>query len=283
MRRFLFAMAIICLLAGASWIGVGHWPSGSTQRQALAATTSPFPAGSYLQVSSSGSGGGMAQYGFRLQQTTSSSATLQALSDWNTYIVSRSETGIGLTTALISRLATADWNARQAGSPAISAQLLAEASNDLINTKLATMTRAQQESVFEQNASVLTSKGRFALNYPNDYVSATLVANSWTVSVDPQLFSVRKDFFKQKAPGMVTTSTNFYPGEAILVLYSVASGDMGFGGEFVTKSKKVVGDFTGLDMTSRYLHGDHGYLCRRPLAAFFTEQSVSTFFARLSF
>lgn len=101
---------------------------------ALYQYVNPVPVATYLQEPVTGE----AQYGFQLQQSTSLSQTLQTLSDWNTYVVGRSEYGLGLTASLVDRLSNADWSARQGGSATITPQQLADGANALINAKLST-------------------------------------------------------------------------------------------------------------------------------------------------
>lgn len=48
----------------------------------FAATAGDFPAAQFLQATD----GGMAQYGYALEQSTSPSATLQALAEWNSHV-----------------------------------------------------------------------------------------------------------------------------------------------------------------------------------------------------
>ena len=85
------------------------------------------------------------------------------------------------------------------------------------------------------------------------------------------------------APGMFTTSANFYPGEAMLVAYSVATWDMGYGDGYTTKMKQRLSDLTGLDMTNQSLFGQNGYLIRRPIRTFLTDAAISQFFTDLGF
>ena len=239
-----------------------------------------FPAAQYLQEPD----GGMAQYGTSLQQSTSLSNTLQSLSNWNAYIVPRSENGLALSSTLLNRLAAADWNARQGGAPQITASQIASAANQLIANKLATMTAAQQQALFNSMISVSTPKGLFSLNQDNSYVSASQNPNgTWNVTISSAAFADRKAQFAQLAPGMVSSSTNFYPGEVIIVLYSVASSDMGYGTDFLTSTRQTVRDLTGLDLTSTFLFGEHGFFCRRPMATFLTAASMSQFFSSLGF
>jgi len=224
----------------------------------------------------------MAQYGYAMQQATSSSQTLQALADWNTYVSSRTQWGLSST--LVSRLAAADWKARGAGSPTITPEQLAAAATRLINARLATMTAEQQQQGFKRMMREVTPKGNLALNPLVSYMSATRQSDGrWTVTISPPGFSRRKSVFAQFAPGMVSRSENFYPGEAMLVSYSLASEDMGYGLDFQAMIKKRIGDLTGLDMGSRSLYGENGYFVRRPLNTFLTEEAISQYFFELGF
>jgi hypothetical protein len=74
--------------------------------------------------------GGMAAYGRSFQNSASPSQTKTACSGWNAYVLGRSQWSLSST--LITRLANADWNARQAGAPTITSQQLANASNHLM-------------------------------------------------------------------------------------------------------------------------------------------------------
>lgn len=278
-------MAIL-LLAGAGYFG---WRS--TRHHGLetppadlghvfAAVTggSSVPAAQLLQAPD----GGMAQYGYAMQQSTSLSQTLQALSEWNSYVTFRA--GWGTTAALVERLATADWNARLAGSPTITPEQLAAAATNLINNKLSTMTAQQQIDLFHQMMVEITPKASWGLNSYFPHATATQNADgTWRVTISPTPFSNRKVTYQTIVPGMVSSSTNFYPGEAMLVAYSVASTDVGFGEDFVSRVKKTIGDMTGLDMTNRNLFGEQGYLRRRPLNTFLTEPAMSQFYYELGF
>jgi len=281
MRKVTLFLAATVALLGATFAGLEWRQANINSRRVFAATSGgSVPSAQYLQAPSDG----MAQYGASIQQSGSPSATLQALGDWNSYVVSRSEWGVGLTIVLLDRLATADWNARQAGAPQITPQQLANATSNLVNAKLATMTGSQQQSLFEQMVSVVTPKGRLGLN--PDYSDASATPNgggTWAATISADAFSRRKDFFKQYSPGMVSSSTNSYPGEAVLVFYSVAAGDIGFGGGYVTQVRNGISDLTGLNMTSEYLYGENGYLFRRPLSTFLSEQAMSQFFSELGF
>jgi hypothetical protein len=224
----------------------------------------------------------MAQYGVAMQASGSSAATLTALSNWNSYAASRS--GWSMSSTLVSRLATADWNARKAGAPALTAQQLATAASQLINNQLNTMTAAQQGALFAKCFSVQTPKGNIGLNPNYPYISGTQNGSGqWTVTVQATAFSSRKADFATLAPGMVSSSSNFYPGEAMLVAYSIATWDMGYGNGFTAKATQRISDLTGLSTTGLMLYGDSGYLIRRPIAQFVTATALSQFFTHLGF
>src|SRR5216684_7899805 len=236
-------------------------------------TVTAFAAQEWEQAALQSSNGGMAQYGTAMQGSQSSSATLQALSNWNTYVASRS--GWSISSTLLSRLATADWNARRAGAPTLTAQQLATAATQLINNQLNTMTTAQQNALFAACFSVQTPKGKIGLNPNYPYISASQNASGqWSATVQPGAFSSRKTDFATLAPGMVSSSANFYPGEAMLVAYSVATWDMGYGNGFVSKATQRISDLTGLSTTGLVLYGDNGYLIRRPIAQFVTATAL---------
>lgn len=227
---------------------------------------------------------GMGQYGAALQQASSPSATLQALLDWHAYVVDRSAWGVGLSSSLLDRLANADWNARQAGAATITAELLATATTNLVNSVLATMSGQEQEALYEAMMSISTVKGVYGLNSNSPYVSGARNSDgTWTVTISAQAFSDRKLFYQQTSPGMVSSGSNFYPGEAIIIFYSLVSGDLGFGGDYITLCRKSVQDMSGVDMTNNYLFGENGYMIRRPLQTFLTEQAMSNFFSELGF
>jgi hypothetical protein len=245
---------------------------------ALSATT--FNAAQSLLDTS----GGMAQYGYAVQQATSLSANYQAIANWNTYISSRC--GWSMSSTAYTRLATGDWNARGAGPPSITPQQLADAINHLINSVLSTMTASQQIALLRQNDTLSTPKGTMGLQaeIPINYISANQNADgTWTVAVSPNLFAKRKSFFQSHAPGMVSSSANFYPAETMLVTYSLAAGDRGFGDSYVSRAKTLISDFSGLDMTNAKLYGPSGYLNRRPLNIFFTDATLAQFFSDLGF
>jgi hypothetical protein len=226
--------------------------------------------------------GGMAPYATAIQNSTSSSSTLTAVTNFNSYISGRC--GWSLTSTNVSRLASADWSARSAGPPRITAQQLATAATALINNKLSTMTAAQQKALVINNASVHTPKGTLGLNPRVTY--ASVVQNSdgtFTVTISPDAFAGRKLDFQSLASSMVSSGTNFYPAEGIVVTYSVASGDMGFGNDYVTAMRTRLGNLTGLNLSNSALYGDQGYMIRRPLQTFLTDAAVNQFFAALGF
>lgn len=82
---------------------------------------------------------------------------------------------------------------------------------------------------------------------------------------------------------MVSSGTNFYPGEAVLIFYSLVAGDVGFGGVYPDLCRQSVQDMTAVDMTNNYLFGEQGYMYRRPLATFLTEQAMGNWFTALGF
>jgi hypothetical protein len=278
----LTAAAALGILAGIFW--VQRNPTRHAVRAAIYSSGS-FDAAKSLQNSS----GGMAQYGYAIQQATSASADLQAISNWNAYIASRS--GWSMSSTMCSRLANADWNARQAGAPTITPQQLADAANHLIASTWGTMTASQQMSLILQNDYVGTPKGRLGViadvGLEQPYVSVTQNPDgAFAVTVEPGLFSndsIGKAFFQSYAPGMVSSGTNLYPAEVMLVTYAVASGDRGFDDARTSRTKTIIGDVSGLDMTNNVLYGDSGYLDRRPLSTFLTDQTLAQYFTDLGF
>ncbi len=229
------------------------------------------------------SGGGMAQYGAAELSSTSASSDLQAMTNWNNYINARC--AWSLSSSDLSRLATADYSARQTGTPTITPQQLASAITSVINSTLSTMSASQQQSLFNQYASIAVPNiGQFGLNTADPNVSAIQNGNgTWTISVAPAEFGGRKSFFQQYAPDMVSSSSNFYPGEAVMVMYSLATGDMGYDDSFISSATQLVGNATGVSMSGQLLYGDNGYMIRRPLHTFLTESNISQFFSNLGF
>lgn len=142
----------------------------------------------------------------------------------------------------------------------------------------------QQQTIFEENVTIAVPNSQFGLNTPDSNVSATENANgTWTVSVSAAEFTQRKSFYQTYAPSMVSSYSNFYPGEAVMVTYSLATGDMGYDNAFISGAKELVGNATGVSMNSQFLYGDSGYLLRRPLHTFLTETNISQFFSDLGF
>ncbi len=241
------------------------------------AQTQPTPAAQLQEVD-----GGMAQYGATLLNSTSSSATLQAVTNWNSYVNSR--TGWSMPPTLVSRIATAHWGARQRGAPTITPQQLATAATHLINNRLNSMTVSQQQALFQQMYSTHTPKGKIGLSPHYSHITSTLNTNGlWSVVVDPTAFSTMKTDQATLAPGMYNSSSNFYPGEAVVVMYSVATWDMGYGNSYVSKVKTRLGGITGSDLTNQNLFGDNGYLIRRPISTFLTGAALGQFFTELGF
>lgn len=258
------------------------WTYFDTRREAMNVSVLAASGSDQMSQYLQSSNGGMAQYGLGIEGSASATQTVQVLSNWNSYVSSRSQWS--LSSALITRLANADRTARQIGSASITPQQLADAATRLINSKLDSMTLAQQQDLYRQMSRELTPKSSLGLASGSRHVTAFQKPDGkWNVAVSPDAFSKRKTYFKTSAPGMVSPSANFYPAEAILVFYSVASGDMGFDNTYVAKVKKSLADLTGLDMTGRALFGESGYLARRPMTTFLTEPAISAFFTDLHF
>lgn len=228
------------------------------------------------------SGGGMAQYGAAELNSTSSSSDLQALTNWNNYINARS--GWSLSSTDLSRLANADYNARHAGAPTITAQQLTNAVVSIINATLSTMSESQQQSTFNQYFSTSTPNGQLILNIEDPNISATQNSNG-TVSITAGSaeYTGRKSFFQTYAPTMVSASSNFYPGEAIMVTYSLATGDLGYDNAYISAESQAIANLTGASMSGKLLFGDNGYLVRRPMHTFLSEANISQFFSDLGF
>jgi hypothetical protein len=235
----------------------------------------------FTPQSSLRSAGGVAQYGIKLQNATSEKAALEALSDWNSYIKGRSNWMISA--AMLSRLATADWNARS-GPPTITADKLANASNHLIRNQLASMTLAQQQTLFLRMFKTSTPKGNLGLNPKYKYATSSQNPDgTFSVTIEPDAFSDMKSDMRSMVREMLSASANFYPGEAMMVAYSVATWDMGYGDTYVTRVKQRLADVTGLDMGDKLLYGEEGYLIRRPITTFLTDTAMHQFFADLGF
>lgn len=224
----------------------------------------------------------MAQYGAAELSSTSASSDLQAMTNWNNYINARC--AWSLSSSDLSRLATADYNARQAGAPTITPQQLASAITSVVNSTLSTMSASQQQALFNRDFSVAAANGQFGLNTADPNVSVIQNGNgTWTATVSSAEFSGRKGFFQQYAPDMVSSPSNFYPGEAVMVMYSLATGDMGYDNSFISSATQLVGNATGVSMSGQLLYGDNGYMIRRPLHTFLTESNISQFFSNLGF
>jgi hypothetical protein len=148
------------------------------------------------------------------------------------------------------------------------------------------MTRGQQEEAWQKIRMIQTPKGNLSLNFKYPFVNVTLGGDGkWHLIVSPDAFTHRKQDFANLAPGMLDASsaTTFYPADAMLILYSVATGDMGYGGEFISNARQRLASMTGLDMTNKYLFGETGFLVRRPCTTYLTEAAMSQFFADLNF
>jgi hypothetical protein len=225
--------------------------------------------------------GGMGPYISAISGATTAAQNLQAVSDLNTYMRSRSNWS--MSSDLVTRLANADWQARQAGPPRITPTQAAAAATSLINSVLGSMTAAEQQSMLAANAGEQTPKVHLGFNANVPNVSAVQGADGkWVVTVAPEAFSRRKAALRSLGAAM-TDSSNFYPSEVLVTAYSLASGDMGFGNDFLDRMRKGLTDLTGLDMTNRVLFGDSGYLVRRPLQRFLTSVTLNTYFSALGF
>ena len=232
----------------------------------------------------------MAQYAAAEQNASSESASVQAVRDWNAYIDGRA--GWDLSASDVTTIGDADWNARQAGSPTIAAQQIANAATQIINNTLSTMSASQQESTFEQYEYLTTpiaidppyvTQGTFAANWADPIVTATQNGSgTWTVSVSADEFSSLKSFFQQEAPGMMSAGSNFNPGEAMIVLYSAATCDRGYGNGFTSDMAGLYATSTGLT-PGTLPFGSSGYVCRRPVGTFLTESDLSQLFSDLGF
>jgi hypothetical protein len=146
------------------------------------------------------------------------------------------------------------------------------------------MSGSQQQSLYAQYAAITVPNGYFAPNATDPNITATQNQyGTWTVSVSPNEFSDLKAFFQQNAPGMMSSGSNFYPAEAVMVAYAAATGDRGYDTAYVNSMKSMIGATTGVDMTNQVLFGDHGYMVRRPMVFFFTESNLNQFFTSLGF
>jgi hypothetical protein len=267
--RWILVFLLVAVLAGLPLI-----PSRSAR---LLAQSSDWVAEA-IQSSS----GGMAQYGAAELTASSASADLTAVTNWNTYINSRS--AFSFSSSQLNSLATADYNARRAGQPTITAQQIATAATSIINSTLSTMSASQQAALFTQNIAVSVPNGKIYVNNPDPNVTATESSSgTWTVTVSATEFSNRKTFFQTYAPGMVSTYANFYPGEAVMVTYSLATGDLGYDSSFIESAVQGVANATGVSMSSNLLYGTNGYLVRRPLSTFLTSTNINQFFTDLGF
>ncbi len=145
---------LVPLAAIALYFGPGRGAAPSVVQASSGGSFDPSVA---LENTNSGSTGGMAQYGTAEQVSTSLSATQQAVNNWNGYIGSRADWYFS--SSDVTTIADADWNARQAGSPTITASQMASAANQLIVNTLATMSASNQESLFNQYAYVSSPNG----------------------------------------------------------------------------------------------------------------------------
>lgn len=287
-HKLIFGIAVVCLLAAAVvYLGLGPRLAPVVVHASSGGSFDPSVA---LENTNSGSTGGMAQYGAAEQTSTSLSSTQQAVTNWNTYIGDRADWY--LPSSDVTTIADADWNARQTGSPKITAGQLASAANQLIANTLAQMSASQQETLFNQYAFVSTPNGGDSTvasvgvsytNWPDPNVSATQNSNgTWTVTVSANEFSSLKSFFQQHAPAMMSSGSNFYPGEAVIVFYSAATADLGYGGSFASSMSQIYGAMTGLYPGS-YPFGESGYVSKRPLGTFLTQTNLNQLFSSLGF
>lgn len=147
---------------------------------------------------------------------------------------------------------------------------------------LATMTASQQQALYNANISISVPNGQYGMNAPDPNVSATENGSGiWTISISPNEFTQAKTFFQTYAPSMVSSGPNFYPGEAMMVTYSLASGDLGYDNYYINNEIQMAEQATGLYV--QQLYGANGYLLRRPLGTFLTESNISQFFSDLGF
>ncbi len=253
------------------------WASWFTGEPGLAQNQNFIVTASLQSVS-----GGVSQYGIAIQGANSQSASQQAVGNWNSYVQSRASWS--LSSASVTRVANANWTARQSGSPVITAQQLANAATQLINGTLVTLNASQQQSLLAQNAAISTSGGYFSPNAIDPNVTATQNGDgTWTVSVVASEFSSLKSFFQQNAPGTVSSGQNFYPAEAVMIAYCAATGDLGYDSGYISGMKQMIGAAIGMDLTAQQLFGNNGYMARRPLSTFLTEGNTSQFFTSLGF
>lgn len=235
-----------------------------------------------LVASINSSNGGIARYGASFMNARSQQDTISAVSNWTTYTQTRMQWSLPSESA--TRLANADWRVRQSGQPQITAQQLANAANHLIAVKLASMSAAQQQALIQRLTLEVTPKGTYRPNSYDSYTTATQNPDGTiTVTISPDAFSARKAIYSQYAPQMVTASANFYPAEAQIVAFSIAAGDVGYDSGLLANIQKKIGDMTGLDMSTRTLFGDNGYLARRPLSIFLDQAGLDQFYSDLGF
>lgn len=276
-RRKLTGTGIaLALLAASACLALAYLAHPAT---AVAASEGGFNPSVALEDGTSGSSGGMAQYAVAEEDSASLSETQQAVSNWNNYVGGRANWYF--TSSEVTTIADADWNARQAGAPAITASGIANAVTQIINGTLSAMTASEQQNLFNEYSYVTTADGPFATDWASPNVAASQNSNgTWTVSVSPNEFSSLKSFFQEYAPGMMSSGSSFYPGEAMIVVYSAATCDRGYGDSFVSGMANLYAATTGLAPGS-YPFGDSGYVCRRPLQDFLTQSNINQLFSDL--
>lgn len=276
MRRTSTVIVALCAVLALALV----WMFPRTTTNVMAQGGGGFVAGRALGETT---GGGMAQYGAAEQSVTSASMAAQAATNWSNYVASRSSWS--LSSADLTRLGNADWAARQAGPAVITAQQLANAATQIVNSTLSGMSASQQQALFNADTSISTPTGTYAFSQPGaQYVSAAQNdSGGVTVTINAQAFSDQKSFFQTNSPGMVSSGPNFYPSEAVLVAYSLVSGDTGYGSTFVTPTYQTLSELTGLSLSGQLLFGDSGYFCRRPMSTFLTESNMNQFFSDLGF
>jgi len=147
------------------------------------------------------------------------------------------------------------------------------------------MSPDQQVALYNQmTLEYLLNGTTYSPNSGFDGVTVTQNADgTFAVTVSGTVFSNRKTLFQQKSPGMVSGGSSFYPAEAELVIYSVAAGDMGWSNDTLATIKSNIASATGLDMSTRSLFGNQGYLARRPLGQFGDETAMAQLFSDLGF